>query len=133
MRTLLGRNLTLHMPRLRLIRRRTDAGAACEFAHNHAVTIALQMRYRVQRTIYTQTYANVIALIFNVNVARAQPIRLLNNKIKQVAARHCIKRLANLRDRVAIALFGNFDILILGGARRVVAQHKRTVAAQANQ
>ena len=74
-----------------------------------------------------------MAFILDVDVARTKHIRLVDQEVENLLTTHPPKRLAHLGNGLAVARFGNLDIIIDNLLRWVKAVHQHAVGTETNQ
>ena len=74
-----------------------------------------------------------MAFILDVDVARTKHIRLVDQEVENLLAAHLPKCLAHLSNGLAIARFGNLNIIVDDLLWWVKAVHQHAVATETNQ
>ena len=127
------RDILLDVTRLRLHRSTRHTGSAGKLAHDHAVAAAADRCYGVERTIDTEANPDIMAFILDVDVARTKHIRLVDQEVENLLTAHSPKCLTHLSDGLAIARFGNLNIIVDDLLWRIKAVHQHAVSTKANQ
>ena len=87
----------------------------------------------MERTIDTEANPDIMAFILDMDVARTKHISLVDQKVENLLTTHSPKRLAHLGNGLAVACFGNFNVVIDDLLWWVEAVHQHAVSTEANQ
>ena len=74
-----------------------------------------------------------MAFILDVDVARTKHIRLVDQKVKNLLTTHSPKCLTHLSDGLAVARFGNLNVVVDDLLWWIKAVHQHAVSTEANQ
>lgn len=132
MRGAVAVDFTLHVSGLGRIGGSGNVGAGGKFAHEDAVTVAVDVGNWMQDTINTHTDANDVAEVFDVDVGGAEFVGLVDEIVEDFLGGNAGEGLRDFGDGGGVAFAGDFDVVVLDDFGRIITEHEDFVGGAGN-